>query len=131
MTKRQQKKLQRYIDRLRPMLGLADWEVFVRPDPTEEGHLATIYPIWGCRAANLRFDSDFCEKDPAYQRETCVHELLHCVHAQTQHQVEFVLPNHMEAGAELFGAMYEQANEYAIDGLAVAIAPLFPLPELA
>lgn len=129
MNKRQQKALQRYVDSLLPMLGLADWQVNVRSDrPCQDNHVATIWPVFGTRAANLRVGKDFFTSDPCYQREIVIHELLHCVFAVTQHQVEIVLPDHMETGAKLFHDLWSQAHEYAIDGLAVAVAPRFPLP---
>lgn len=133
MNAKQRKALQGYVDEMRPLLGLAEWEVSVSDQPTvEEAHVATIYPVWGTRQANVRFSKTFFTHAPSFQRETVIHELLHCVFAQTQHQVEFILPQHAsdEHVGALFHAMWDQAHEYAIDGLAVAIAPRFPLPSL-
>jgi len=132
VNQRQQKALQGYVDHLRPALGLSDWEVAVQREPTEEGHVAVICPIFGCRFAKLRVTKDFFTLDRGYQRITVLHELLHCVLAQPQHHVEEVLPNHLDKDvASLFVESFFHSLEYAVDGLAVALAPRFPLPEFS
>lgn len=132
MTARQKKAAQRYVNTMRPLLGLPEWIVNISDKPVEnESHVATIFPVWGTKVANLRLSSHFFEFTAEYQREIVVHELLHCVFAVPQHQVEMILTEYLKGKAgELFHDCWSHSMEYAIDGLAVAICPTLPLPVL-
>jgi hypothetical protein len=130
MTKRQQKALQRYVDRLKPMLGLTDYEVMVEAAPPENPtHDGAHRSIPGTRCSSFRFTPKFFGFTPGYQREIVVHELLHCVFSPEQDQIRLMLPDHLTGKAGLvFRDMWFQAHEYAIDTIAVATGELFPLP---
>ena len=133
MTKRQYNGLQRYIDRLRPMLGLTDYEVVLKEDPPENaGNDADHKSIPACHTSVFRVSPRFFTFDPEYQREIIVHELLHCVHNQPQDQIRHVLPEYLDGNAgNVFVDLWFQSHEYAIDKLYVAISGFFPLPRLA
>jgi hypothetical protein len=132
---RQQRKIQRYVEQLQPLLGLNDWVIEVEVErPSNEGWIAQCSDIAGRRRAYLRFGDIFFE-DWYSNRErtaTIIHELLHAVQAQERNAVQNVAL-HDAIGAkafEIFRASYHQANEYAVDTLACALAPLFPQFEL-
>lgn len=133
MTKRQQRSIMRYVHEVAPLLGIGrGWVFVVHRDPPANpdciGHCACVF---GQRVAHLRFSAEFLDCPPEDQRETILHELLHVVHAVTQDQVQHVLANHMPKEAHaVFADLFNHAHEYAVDSLAVAIAPLFPMPEL-
>lgn len=133
MTKRRQRALQRYVDSIRPMLGLSDWEVVVKSEPPDDpSHDASHQSVYGCKLSLLRVSDQFWAYKPDQQREVVVHELLHAVFAAPQDQVRNILPTHLRGrGGVVFRDMWFQAQEYAIDQLAVAIGRHFPLPELS
>jgi len=132
VTKRRQQALQRYVNKLRPMLGLRDWEVVVKQEPPDNpSHDASHQSVMGCRLSLIRVADRFWTYTPEQQREVILHELLHCVFAPTQDQIRHILPSHLRGrGGEVFREMWFQSQEYAIDQLSVALGRHFPLPEL-
>lgn len=128
MRERDRRTLRRYVARTAKQMGLRDWEIFVSDDePSQPNWIAECVNLPGSRVATLRFRSTFRECEDLWQRATVIHELLHCVHAQTQDLVDVHLASVAEEDVHtIFNAAYRQANEYAIDGLAVALAPMFP-----
>jgi hypothetical protein len=134
MTKRQQKAVQRYVDSLLPKLGLTDWCVDVVQDAGEdqaEGALAVCHKHHARRDALIWFREDFCGLVPDFQRRVIVHELLHVVHAPEEQYVFTTLADHLPPKKHaLISDTFRLLHEYAVDSLAVAIAPLFPLPRI-
>lgn len=127
--------VQRHVDRLRPLMGLTDWQITIVDWPTiqmlkemsgTEYH-AWISPTSGARHALLWLSDDFYADTFAGQRETLVHELLHCHHFPEEELV-------MQALRQLLGVerhdvirlWWTQDNEYAIDAIATAWAPMLP-----
>lgn len=122
-------KIQAYVDQLRPILRLADWEIVVSDDrPDDENALAEIQITYGRKNARLGLKADWDERSLESQRHTLVHELIHC-HldpiriAFTNHHRRFDDMGWAEARAGMIDEM-----EWATDGLADALAPLVPLP---
>lgn len=132
MTVRQQKALQRYVDRVKAMLGLTDYEVVVkREPPANPGHTASHKSVPGVNFSVLRFADGFFDLAAGDQRETVVHELVHCIFAPGQDQVRHILPDHLRGRAgEVFVSFWFQSHEYSVDRLSAAIHSFFPLPEL-
>jgi hypothetical protein len=105
---------------LRDKLCLRDWQLLLSEEqPSGENSIASIEPIYGRKFATLRMSEGFLNDTPSEQRHTLVHELLHCHLAPLQRLIE--------ANNEMTQA-YKMAIEYAVDGLADAIAPLLPVP---
>jgi hypothetical protein len=112
-----------YTRDLAERLGLRDWRVAVSDDPPEDpGATASIECVEGRRLAILRLSDQFLAGRPAAQRQTMTHELIHC-HLAPLDQVM------MAAG--LSDPWVRVILEYAIDGLAAAVAPMLPLPPSA
>lgn len=131
MTERKRRAAQKYLRSLLPQLGLDLWEIDVMPEPLEEDGLAlaSVVKHYGRKAAAVWFRSDFFEYTPEYQRHIAIHELLHCCFAGDECYVfdtlDKTLPEKTHAP---IAAAYRLLHEYSIDGLSVALAPFFPLP---
>lgn len=131
MTARQQKKIQKWVDQAKPLLGLKDWQIFVEVEPpTDPLWIGMCQDIAGRKLAFLRFGDTFFE-DWYTARErtaTLIHELLHCVKAQERNfAVNGPIAQAVDESAHrVFEAGYLQVHEYTVDSLACALAPLFP-----
>jgi hypothetical protein len=110
-----------YVRDLANRLGLRDWTLILTQETPQPGRIAEIAPVWGRKHAALRLSGEFFDRDGAAQRHTVVHELLHCQFATAQLYAQRVMVPHSYLALEL-------NFECGIDGVADAIAPLFPLP---
>ncbi len=104
-------------------LALKDWTVIVSEEPPSSGDaVASAYLWYGRRRVRIHLSEDFLKASESDQRQTSVHELVHC-HLDT---LERLATREAETG-DLIRPI-RLALEYAVDGLADAIAPLMPLP---
>lgn len=111
-----------YVRAIFDRLGLKDWEARVLDDPPpSDSAYAYVECVYGRKLAHVQFSRNFLRGSEAEQRHAVVHEALHCHFTQAD-QVHAKL-----AGDEHYG-IFKLAMEYGIDAVAVAIAPLFPLP---
>lgn len=124
------------IDRLSPWfaemsvaLHLGHWEIRVpyetRPDDNMN---ASIERVYGQNVARIFLSDAFLEDSPEEQRETYTHELLHChfrqiIEIRDGMSVVLGLP-----AFAIFDQQMKNAEEWAVDGISRAIAPLLPLP---
>lgn len=131
MTPVAERRLMRYIATIGKMLGLCDWKVILRPDePDSKDHAASISCVYGRRVANLWLSHGFEHLEPAEQRQILVHELLHVHFDSMTTLIEQALPPALGAPAYgVFDAAYRERAEHAVDAIAEAVAPVFPLPE--
>lgn len=100
------------------MMRLSDWTLQFDEQHSSDGTLASINCCRGRKYATIRLCYDFDQKCGEEQRHTIVHELVHCHLAQLWHHVD---PDDEDEAVTLLG-------EYAVDGLADAIAPLILTP---
>lgn len=123
------KAVSEYVYSLARILRLADWEYEIPSEPCEDGSCATIDCVFGQKRAVLHLAADFFTHDGPWQRQTLVHELVHCHLAQSRWLIYKAADEILSkaAAAALFLG-FDQNLEYATDGLADAIAPLVPLP---
>lgn len=130
MNAREQKQLQRYVEQIAGLMGLRDWEIEVERDAPRAGDIAQSFTTYGQRFGQLRFVPGFMTKVPIRrQKSTVIHELLHFVHSQAQDQVRVVGAGVMSKRLhQHFTASWFHVHEYAVDGLAEALADLFPDP---
>lgn len=131
MKKKDREELKRYIRWVANEMLLADWTFDVKwESPSDPDALANCTPIFGRKRATLRFCDDFRNLVADEQRDTVVHELIHCHFAPAQCQVEKDLERHLGVQADqLFFESFKRNVEYAVDGLAGAIAKHMPLIE--
>jgi hypothetical protein len=109
-----------YVCDLKNRVYLRDWQIAIYEDaPAASEALASIEPVYGRKWAALRLSDRFLSETQGEQRHTIAHELIHCHFAPLQRLIE--ANDEMTQG-------YKMAIEYAVDGLADAIAPLLPLP---
>lgn len=131
-TKPRQQELASYGHELANSLGLRDWEIRFRFDesPGDEDSLASIEPVYGRKYAILRLRDDFTDLPAAEQRQTLVHEFVHCHFSMLQHQLKSDdLMDHLGRGQHY--AWYEAAKmmlELGVDAIATEWAELLPLP---
>lgn len=77
--------IQLYIDQLKHLLGLGQWDVFLSATPSDDGTNASVHPVYGRRVCPIAVNKDWWSYSPRVQRNTIVHELIHIVHnAQTE-----------------------------------------------
>jgi len=131
VTKAQHRALQAYVDTVKDRLGLRDWAIRVHEDEAPEGAMAFFWAATAQKVGLILVCEDFFEFGAREQRNAVAHELLHAHHAPNFHVIRDVVPELMSAKAyEPFRAHWEQTHEYAIDGVAKAIAQFLPMPRL-
>ncbi len=129
MNKKRTAEIQAYVDQLRPILRLADWEVSVDGSvPDDDDTQAHISVTYGRKNAVIGLAVDFDERSRDGQRHTLVHELLHC-HLD---RIRIGFINHHRRFDDIGWDTARQSAideiEWATDALADAMAPLCPLP---
>lgn len=129
MTTRHLSVLSKYVQQLADQLGLMDWAISILPDPCDPCCFATIHCLEGTKKGRIRFCHNVHEIAPEKVRYVVVHELLHCHTAGMSQVLEFDLPKvHSPDTTALLNSIHEREEERCVDGLAIAIAPFFPLP---
>jgi hypothetical protein len=112
-----------YVRQLADILHLRDWQIEIYDDSPSDGDaLASCQPVSGRKLGIIRLAESFLTDEPAAQRHTLTHELLHC---------HFGPPWRMLEAHNALPPAALMAMEYGIDGVADAIAPLLPLPPAA
>ena len=110
------------------MLGLDHWNIAVQFAPCSDDAKAECWRSSHQYQAKLRFSDDWFDASPEEQRLTLIHELLHC-HQRPVWEAWSTAEAALGMTAwGIFSRIAEIAEETAVDGLARAIAPLFPLP---
>ncbi len=113
---------QPYFRALADRLALKDWRIEVTDEePSDSQANLSVQPVEGRKWARLRLSEFWLRRPPEAQRLGAVHELIHVHHATEINLLKKWL------SADAFAA-WLMAHEYAVDGLADAIAPLMPLP---
>lgn len=117
-----------WLDDVRCAVGLSDWTLNFRTNPSADGATADCWRRPGSKEGTVRFSDDFFESDREAQRETVIHELLHF-----HMRYIFDVTNSMERvlgrqAWEVFDEVLEAAEEAVIDSIARAIAHRFKLP---
>jgi hypothetical protein len=122
LTDPRKQRFSAYLRRLADALKLSDWRVEIDDRPPDSGRAtAEVECVYGRRYAVVRLSERFLEQSPGEQRNSLVHELIHC---HLNPAAAMALDEMGDGGAGHFRRMLE----YAVDGLADAIAPHMPLP---
>ena len=112
-----------YVRQIAELMGLSHWTVRVIDRPSGDDH-ADVDRINGRYLAIIQFGSAFLRDTPEGQRDTVVHELLHCHLAMQDYVAWENLPDPLKP-------VFRKANEYAVDLMARAWSALLPLPPVA
>jgi hypothetical protein len=124
MTDVERVRWQRYARDLADRMGLKDWTIEFpgeRWHANDNGGSASATLAYGRRLIRIHLPDRFHCDSLEEQRDSIVHELVHCHFAMMDGMVEDWLDG------EKYKA-YRRAWEYGIDAMAAALAPHLPLP---
>lgn len=122
MTDPRRQRFAPYIRRLADLMRLKDWDLAVSDENAGADNEADISTIFGQKRARIRLSDEFLDKEPARQRETLVHELVHC-------HIDFTYQSAVDHIPESSKRMWQREAEMSVDTLALVIAPFMPLPD--
>jgi hypothetical protein len=109
-----------YVRSIADLLALKDWRIVIyESKPDGVASIAEVEAVYGRKLATICLVDRHFDHDRVEQRHTIVHELVHCQIAPYVKAVERRTDNDSDL---------HMLMEYAVDGLADAIAPLVPLP---
>lgn len=128
MTAAERRIVDKYIAARAADLGLRDWRFILSAEPSRLGALASIQCTYGRKVAAIWLNQNFRQQEPAEQVRIIIHELLHA-HLEPmgrviQDEVQECVAPHVYA---MLREAHNRAHEYAVDGIAAAIAAHFPL----
>lgn len=127
-SKANRKIITAYVSDIAARLGLRDWDIRIDFDTSAGECCAAIKPWSNQRRATLLLGDEFATFSLADQRDTIVHELVHC-HLYALHEVvETAHKAVLEPQAAKYAdAVVNCAIESATDALAGALAASMPL----
>lgn len=130
VKKRDRRILADYLRAIADEMGLRDWDVRLEDEPCEPGNAATCKLTFGRKLAKVYVEKDFrSAQTPEEQRDTIVHELVHChfesMASMVRCDLERVLGRPMD---DVFFNGFERQFEYGVDAVAVAGALARHLP---
>lgn len=121
--------IQAYIYRIRDLMGLSHWDVFLAKEPAPKGAHAAVEPCEGRLVASLHLAQGWMDRADDDKRNDIVHELLHVLHRDQTDTIRCgllrsgYLPD--KASAMLW-AQFHAHTEVMVDHLASVIAPTMP-----
>ena len=123
---------QQYIDILKPLLRIQDWNVILcREAPENESHGACIGCFFGQKKAEMNLNlRHFYGLSPFDQKVTIVHELMHLHTHRQKDVVRKFCESQDESTHSFFWDMYYEEYEEMSELLAQVIAPFMPDPEV-
>jgi hypothetical protein len=110
-----------YLRDVADRMGLKDWDVILSKKPAEDGACATADCTWGRKSVTIKLAKFLHFQTPDIQRQTVVHELVHCHFAAMHNPLN-------EGMCDANRDWYIHAMEYGVDAIADVIAPSMPLP---
>lgn len=130
LTTEQANAIQAYINRIRDLMGLHRWDIFVAVERAPKGTRASVLPVEGRAVAAVSFAKDWWASDPEDMRNDIVHELIHVVHRDQTDLVRMVATEAIpkQAAYDVLWGAFRLATEVMVDHLAAVIAPTMPLP---
>lgn len=129
MTDAQWEALGGYIRTVADSLGLRDWQFSVKREPCDDDSQAEILCTYGRKHAEVRVGADWMDCEPTRQRLVVVHELLHCHLDPIGKLAHNDLPQVLgQPASALLAEVVQRDIEFAVDGIAEAVAGFFPEP---
>lgn len=122
------KRMCAYVVELQPLMRLSHWHIEVPDVEPETDAWADVVRLQHAQDAVIRLSDQHFDNTPEQQRETIVHELLHC-HLRDLIGVPQMIKQ--EISLPLFAALGDRISheeECLVDALAQLLAPLLPLP---
>lgn len=123
--------IREYTQELASQMGLADWTIEIRLDPTDSDTYAEIECVYGQRLARIGINRNWLTYTRELQRDTLVHELVHALIAplsQMAYDMVDALTENEGAQAAAKAAL-AGSEEWVVDPISIAWAPHMPLPE--
>lgn len=118
-----------YLRYLADQIGLKDWEIDLKRDhPDDANAAASMRAVVGRRKVCIRLGDGFYADTPENQRHYALHELLH-VHLDDIDTAVWQASDII--GGDTFRLMEKVIKdrvEFAVDNIAAAIGPAYPLP---
>jgi hypothetical protein len=117
-----------YTREIADLIGLKSWQFDLSRDPAPYGVIARV-EVWGdSETCTIWIGPAFWKYGPKMQRETVVHELIHC---HTNPLVKYAKAmGRSELGQQAsraFDAALDINHERTVDGIAAAVARMCPL----
>lgn len=123
------KHIQPYWEEVSVKLGLGDWDLRIMWEPPGDPEAeAAVERITGQKVARIYLADGFFDNDPEGQRNTVIHELLHC-HLRPMWEgygLMAVVLGRVEW--EMFQRAMQNAEELAVDNISRGIGGRFGLP---
>ena len=123
--------IREYTEELASQMGLADWTIEIRFDPTDTDTYAEIECVYGQRLARIGVNRNWFTYTREMQRDTLVHELVHALIAplsQMAYDMVDALTDNEGAQAAAKAAL-AGSEEWVVDPISIAWAPHMALPE--
>jgi hypothetical protein len=121
-------KAQRYVDAVKEILNLPQWDIKVKDYPAAEDAYADIEAHDVLWHAKLRLSEDFWKESPSEQRKIIAHEMLHLHYAGVERLVNSTEGTLGNAAYDLFSKVWEIEIERAADALSGPVGGLLPMP---
>ncbi len=110
-------------------MDLRDWRILLADEPCEEeGHIAEMAVVVGRRIGHLSVSKEWGSFSAEDRRTAIVHELLHVYVDQTKVALCFAQETMPKAAYAVLYQAHQAAIEFAVDGIALVLAPFLPLP---
>lgn len=114
--------IQLYINQMKDLLGLGQWDVFLSLASSDATTNASVHPVYGRRVVPIAVNKDWWTYSASTQRNTLVHELLHIVH-NSQTEVIRTSPTSV-----WMWRTFERETELMVDHLAGVLDQYMPWP---
>lgn len=134
LSPKERNALKKYVEDLAARLWLQDWTIVLSDEPSEptphgDESAASISTVYGRKRAVLKLGRNWHNFDAEGRRHTLTHELIH-IHTEGMDDVMYYSVR-KQLAPSTWDVVFEEFRrklEFAVDGLADAIAPLMPLP---
>lgn len=114
--------IQLYLNQLKGLLDLDQWDVFLSLSSADLSTNASVHPVYGRRVVPVSVNPNWWSYTPDVQRNTLVHELLHVVH-NAQTEVIRTSPSSV-----WMWRTFERETELMVDHLAGVLDKYMPWP---
>lgn len=111
-----------YFRQIADLMGLKDWEVCLDEKPADSDAILSVSCWTGRHGCIIRMGQGFFEETPEEQRQSVIHEFIHCHFAAADGIIHDYIKEDALADA------WSRMMEYAVDGLSSAMVRDYPLP---